>query len=247
MVVPSSLRGKIVKLLHDGHPGVVRMKMLARQYVWWPGIDKEIENSVKSCIPCQESRKAPPQAPLHPWEWPEKPWVRIHVDYAGPFMGHMFLVIVDAHSKWMEVYPTTSSSSQVTIEKLRMCFASLGLPEQLVSDNGPSFVSEEFQQFMKNNGIQHIRTSPHHPSSNGQAERAVQTFKSSMKKFTEGTVLTKVTRFLLHYRTTPHSVTGQSPAELMFNRKLRTRLDLLKPNLGSHVRSQQENQKSVHD
>ena len=247
VVVPASLRGEIVKLLHDGHPGVVRMKMLARQYVWWPGIDKDVENSVKSCIPCQESRKSPPQAPLHPWEWPEKPWVRIHVDYAGPFMGHMFLVIVDAHSKWMEVYPTTSSSSQVTIEKLRMCFASLGLPEQLVSDNGPSFVSVDFQQFMKNNGIRHIRTSPHHPSSNGQAERAVQTFKSSMKRFTEGTVLTKVTRFLLHYRTTPHSVTGQSPAELMFNRKLRTRLDLLKPNLGSYVRSQQENQKSVHD
>ena len=174
VVVPSSLRGKIVKLLHDGHPGVVRMKMLARQYVWWPGIDKEIENNVKSCIPCQESRKAPPQAPLHPWEWPEKPWVRIHVDYPGQFMGHMFLVIVDAHSKWMEVYPTTSSSLQVTIEKLRMCFASLGLPEELVSDNGPSFVSEEFQQFMKNNGIQHICTSLHHPSSNLSPDLQIQ-------------------------------------------------------------------------
>ena len=98
------------------------------------------------------------------------------MENAGPFMGHMFLVIVDAHSKWMEVYLMTSSSSQVTIEKLRMCFASLGLPEQLVSDNGPSFVSVDFQQFMKKNGIRHIRTSLHHPSSNGQAERAVQTF-----------------------------------------------------------------------
>ena len=128
------------------------------------------------------------------------------MDYVGPFLGHTFLVIVNAHSKWMKVYPTTSSSSQVTIEKLRMCFASLGLPEQLVSDNGPFFVSVDFQQFMKNNGIRHIRTSPHHPSSNSQAERAVQTFKSSMKRFTEGTVLTKVTHFLLHYRTTPHHI-----------------------------------------
>ena len=123
--------------------------MLAGQYVWWSGIDKDVENSVKSCIPHQESHKAPPQAPLHPWEWPEKPWVRIHVNYvgsfmwamhAGPFMGHMFLVIVDAHSKWMEGYSTTSSSSQVTIEKLRMCFTSLGLPGQLVSHNSCSFV-----------------------------------------------------------------------------------------------------------
>jgi hypothetical protein len=171
VVVPTTLKGKVLELLHDGHPGVVRMKMLARQYVWWPGIDKGVKDRVKACAFCQESQKAPPQAPLHPWEWPEKPWVRIHADYAGPFMGSMFLILVDAHSKWMEVYPTGSSSSQITIEKLRLCFASLGLPEQLVTDNGPSFISEDFKQFMKKNGIQHIRTSPYHPSSNELAER----------------------------------------------------------------------------
>jgi hypothetical protein len=247
VVVPTTLKGKVLELLHDGHPGVVRMKMLARQYVWWPGIDKGVEDRVKACVSCQESQKAPPQAPLHPWEWPEKPWVRIHADYAGPFMGSMFLILVDAHSKWMEVYPTGSSSSQITIEKLRLCFASLGLPEQLVTDNGPSFISEDFKQFMKKNGIQHIRTSPHHPSSNGLAERAVQTFKSSMKKLTEGKVSTKVSRFLMAYRSTPHSSTGQAPAELMFGRTLRTRMDLMKPNLGSHVQSQQEKQITRHN
>ena len=134
VVVPTTLKGKVLELLHDGHPGVVRMKMLARQYVWWPGIDKGVKDRVKAYVSCQESQKAPPQAPLHPWKWPVKPWVRIHANYAGPFMGIIFLIIIDAHSKWMEVYPTGSSSSQITIEKLRLCFASLGLPEQLITN-----------------------------------------------------------------------------------------------------------------
>ena len=202
---------------------------------------------MKHCAACQENRKAPPVAPLHPWEWPTKPWLRVHADYAGPFLGHMFLILIDAHSKWMEVYPTSSSTSTTTIEKLRQCFSTLGLPEQLVTDNGPSFTSEEFRQFMSTNGVRHICVSPHHPSSNGQAERAVQTFKLGMRKLKEGTLTTKVTRFLLNYRTTPHTTTGQTPAELLLGRQLRTRLDLLKPNLGSQVRSQQERQKVTHD
>ena len=141
----------------------------------------------------------------------------------------------------------TVDTAAITIEKLRQCFATFGLPEQLVTDNGPSFVSEEFQQFMHNNGVRHIRISPHHPSSNGQAERAVQTFKTGMKKLKDGTLSAKVARFLFNYQMTPHSTTGQSPAELMFRRKLRTRLDLLKPNLEAQVRNQQARQKASHD
>ena len=216
-------------------------------HVWWPGIDKTLERYVQSCSSCQENRKSPQIAPLHPWEWPVKQWVRIHADYAGPFLGHMFLIVVDAFSKWMEVYPTNSSTSTVTIEKMRECFAIHGLPEQVVTDNGPSFNSEEFQKFMNRNGIRHIRTSPHHPSSNGQAERAVQTFKTGMMKLKEGTLPTKVARFLFNYRTTPHTTTGHSPAELMFGRKLRTRLDLLKPDISGHVRAQQARQKTYHN
>ena len=68
----------------------------------------------------------------------------MHADYAGPFLGHMFLILIDAHSKWMEVHMTKSSTSLATIEKMRSTFATLGLPEQLVTDNGTSFTSEEF-------------------------------------------------------------------------------------------------------
>jgi hypothetical protein len=79
------------------------MKALARSNVWWSGIDLEIEGLAKGCSGCQRVQHAPKCSPLHPWEWPSTTWQRIHVDFAGPFLGMMFLVIVDAHSKWPEV------------------------------------------------------------------------------------------------------------------------------------------------
>ena len=112
------------------------MKNLARSYLWWPGLDGDIEEKVKSCQVCQLQRVAPAAAPLHPWEWPEKPWSRIHIDHAGPFMGQLFLIVIDAYSKWIEVYPTSSAGAIASIEKLRQAFANHGLPEMVVSDNG---------------------------------------------------------------------------------------------------------------
>ena len=123
------------------------MKGPARSVVWWPGIDSDIEKKVKSCHLCQQNQKSPAKAPLHPWEWPNRPWSRIHVDYAGPFLGKMFLITVDAYSKWMEVQLVPTATSHNTIQKLRSIFATHGLPEVLVSDNGTAFTSVEFQDF----------------------------------------------------------------------------------------------------
>ena len=120
-------------------------------------------------------------APLHPWIWPAKPWERIHVDFPGPYQNKMFLIAVDAHSKWPEVIQMASTSAEQTIIALRQLFATYGLPLQLVSDNGPQFTAVEFQHFLKGNGVKHIRCSPCHPSSNGLAERFVRTFKQAMK------------------------------------------------------------------
>ena len=108
VVIPTAGRIKIMEELHESHPGIVRMKSLARSYVWWPGMDKDLETKVAICSDCQRIRKSPPPAMLHPWEWPTRPWARLHVDYAGPFMGKMFLVVVDAHSKWMNVVTVVS-------------------------------------------------------------------------------------------------------------------------------------------
>ena len=96
----------------------------------------------------------------------------------------MFLVVIDAHSKWLEVIPTTSAAGQVTVSKLPQIFATHGIPETCVTDNGPAFVSEDFAVFMHRNRIRHITTAPYHPASNEQAERAVQIFKlESLQQF----------------------------------------------------------------
>ena len=247
VIIPPQGRGRVLEELHTAHPGVSRMKNLARSYMWWPNMDVDIEAKVKDCLQCQENQKSPPPVPMLPWEWPSKPWTRLHIDHAGPFMGKMFLVIVDAHSKWLEVRMVHSVTSLSTIQELRSVFATHGLPEIIVSDNGTAFTSNEFQEFTSKNGIHHIKTAPYHPASNGLAERAVQTFKEGLKKLTEGSVETKLARFLFQYRLTPHSTTGKSPAELLMGRQLRTHLDQLIPNLQAQVQQKQERQKACHD
>ena len=220
--------------LHQSHPGITRIKALARSYVWWPNLDKDLEQLVQSCHTCQLHQKAPSKAPLHPWEWSNKPWQRIHIDYAE-LSGKTYLVIVDSYSKWLEVVPTRGSTSDITIRELRKVFATHGLPDICVSDNGSEFTSEEFATFMSRNGIRHITTAPYHPASNGQAERAVGTFKSGFVKMQGGDDNVKLQRFLFTYRCVPHSTTGIPPAELLMGRRLKSVLDLLKPNVAANV------------
>ena len=247
VIVPPALRKNILMELHDCHPGVVRMKSLARSYLWWPLLDMDIESVVKECAKCQHKQKAPAAAPLHPWEWPKEPWSRLHVDYAGPIHDKMLLIIVDAHSKWIDVHVTSSSTAATTIEKLMLSFSTHGLPNTIVSDNGPCFTAHEFKQFVKTNGVRHITTSPWHPASNGLAERAVQTVKNGIRCMEGGDIQSKVTRYLAKYRITPQSTTGVSPAQLLMKRQVRTRLDLINPNLSSRVLDAQSNQKTHHD
>ena len=155
------------------------MKALAKSIVCWPGLDAEIEDKVKSCSDCQSNQKSPAAAPLHPWGYPSHPWACLHVDHAGPFLGKQFLIVVAAYSKWFVAKPVPSVSSHSTISVLRSIFTTHGLPEIIVSDNGTAFTSMEFAEFTRRNGIRHNFTAPYHPSSNGLAERAVQTMKTA--------------------------------------------------------------------
>ena len=241
IIVPPQGRKTLLHQLHESHPGVVRMKSLARSYMWWPNMDSNIEDTVRECHPCQENQKSPPSVPIHPWERPREAWSRIHLDYAGPFMGKMFLVIVDAYSNWVDVHITNGSTSSVTIEKLQITFANQGLPELIVTDNGPCFTSDEFENFCEKNGIKHITSPAYHPASNGLAEKTVQFLKTGLKKMSTaaGSLQSKVSKLLFTYRTLPHSVTGITPAELNMKRKMRTKFDLLYPNVNEKVRKYQ--------
>ena len=137
------------------------MKNIARSYVWWPGLDVQTEAKVKSCIPCLSVKPSPLKCPLNPWIWPPKPWSRVHIDFAGPLYGKMYMIIIDTHSKWPEVFEMTSTTASKTIDVLRGVFATYGLPDEIVSDNGPQFIADEFHMFLKSNGVKHIRSAPY--------------------------------------------------------------------------------------
>ncbi|XP_055931978.1 uncharacterized protein K02A2.6-like [Argiope bruennichi] len=235
--IPEKYQNQVLEELHVGHPGIVKMKALARSYCYWQGIDASIANFVQNCSACIATRNEPARINRHPWEWPNGPWQRIHVDYSGPFMGKMFFVVSDAYSKWIEVIPMKNITAIFTIHHLRILFAHYGIPLTLVSDNGASFTSYEFRHFLKLNNIKHITSAPYHPASNRQAERIVQLFKASLKssRGDSGDLNVKLQRFLLQYRITPHSLTGETPSALFLKRCIRTRLDLFKPNLRDKV------------
>jgi len=217
--------------LHEGHFGIVKMKNLSRSYCWWLGIDKDIEKLVKNCKACNTFSNNPKIEIKHRWESATEPFQRVHIDFAGPFMGCNFLVLVDAHTKWPEVHLMKNINSESTVEKCREIFTTFGLPQTLVTDNGRTFISKEFQAFLKRNGIFHKCTAPYNPATNGLAERFVQTLKQGLRKLntTEQNVKLNVQKVLFNYRLLPHQETGKSPAELMFGRKLKSRLNLLFP------------------
>ena len=199
VVIPAPGHVQLLDDLHSGHPGITPMKGLARSYVWWPDIDREIGHTVKTCQDCQAEARAPNHQQVHPWEWPGKPWVRVHVDYAGPFEGKMILVIVASHSKFIDAHVTSGSTAAITIRKLRQTFAMIGLPNSIVSDNGPAFDRAEFRQFCSANGIKQTLVSPYHPASDGLAERAVQTVKCGLKKQSGPDLESRLANFLFSY------------------------------------------------
>ena len=250
VVIPEKFQETLLNELHQEHQGVVRTKAWARSYMWWPKLDADIKTLVSSCAVCQAVQRDPAKVPLHPWAYATHPWQRLHLDFAEK-MGSFYLLVVDSYSKWLEVYPLSTMTASKTVSHLRLLFAQFGLPEIVVTDNGSQFTSAEFQQFLRLNGVRHKRIAPYHAATNGQAERMVQTLKTRLTKhLLEGSQLSeshKLADFLFNYRITPSSSTGQSPAELLMNRQLRSRFSLLKPNLASDMTKYQESQCRSHD
>ena len=148
----------------------------------------------------------------------------------------MFLVVIDVHTKWPDIIEMRNTTAAETVATLRSLFARMGLPDQVISANGPQFVSGEFKHFTEMNGIRHVTGAPYHPSTNGLAERMVQSFQNAVKAdSSERSIQHKLDRFLFAYRTAPHATTGHSRVQLLFGRNLKSRLDLLKPNINRVV------------
>ena len=161
---------------------MVKMKEVARSHGWWETIDRDIETFVRQCVSCQQTWPVPTAAPLTPEMWPGKSWHRVNADFTTK-EGLDFLVIVDAHSncKWLGILPMFLTAAAATIAVFRDVFARFSFPVNVVTDNGPQFISVEFSEFFRRNGVKHIRVAPYHPASNGAAERMVQSFKRSVE------------------------------------------------------------------
>lgn len=229
--IPKQLRARVLDELHTAHFGITKMKSLARAYCWWYMMDKDIEKLVANCSDCQTNRADPKKVEVHVWKQPNQPFERVHVDYAGPFLGKYMFVLVDAFSKWPEVHVVNNITTETTIQKCKEIFAVFGTPSVLVSDHGTQFNSSEFQIFLKNNGICHKQGAPYHPATNGQAERFIQTFKSKLKtiKCTGNNISSELPKILMAYRRAIHPATGKSPSMLMLGRQIKSRLELILP------------------
>ena len=237
VVIPVSLQKKILHELHLGHFGMIKMKHLARGYVWWHKIDSDIEKLAQNCYECNSHRNNPPQVTNHIWEPAQTPFERVHADFAGPFLGHYFFILIDAFTKWPEIHIVKDIKANTTINICRQIFYTYGLPKYFVSDNGTTFTSQEFTGFLKSHGIIPKYTAPYHPATNGQAERYVQILKNALRKMqaTHANAHINLQKLLFRYRNIVHSTTGASPAEMLFSRKIRTHFDLLRPSNPKHT------------
>jgi len=171
----------VLSLLHQGHFVVQKMKQLARTAVYWPNIDQDIADLCRKCTTCAIHQNAPPKAAFHPWMLPEKPWSRLHQDHAINFMGHNWLVMVDAYSKYPCIHPTQSISAKTTMNLLEQDFAHFGYPRTLVMDNASTFMSDDFQDHCQSRDIVHLTGASYHPATT-EPRRGWSKPSSSLRK-----------------------------------------------------------------
>ena len=223
IVIPFEMRKEILNIIHEGHQGISKCRQLANQMVWWPGISKDIEIKVSSCRFCVEKQPANNHEPMIPSELPDRPFQKIGIDIFD-HKGDHFIVCIDYYSRWIDIEKLTQMTSSVVINKLKTIFATHGIPELVISDNGPQFSSTEFQQFSIDWNFEHKTSSPYYAQSNGEAERAVKTAKDILEQCNP-------IKALLMYRSTPIPSLGASPAEMAMGRKLRTLVPTISGNL----------------
>ena len=194
----------------------------AQRAVWWPGLSRQLEELVRNCSTCCRERHQHPE-PLMNTELPNIPWKKVATDLFY-WKGSTYLLIVDYYSRYIEIAKLNGQSSSEVIRHTKSIFAGRGVPQEVVSDNGPAYSSLEYKQFATKYGFIHTTSSPGYPQSNGEDERAVKTVKTFLKKSEDPYIA------LMIYRSAPlHN--RFSPSELLMNRRLRTTLPMLESQL----------------
>ena len=250
IVIPEKLRKLMLEIVHESHLGADKCKARARTAIYWPGVNKDIEQVVANCSICLKHRKAQCKEPMLPHPVPDRPWQRLAADIMT-MQGVDYLVVVDYFSKYPEVTPIPDKTSMSVVSRFKEIFARHGIPEQLISDNMP-FASRHFKEFAKEWGFTLTTSSPTYPQSNGMSERCVQTIKQLFRKAGEAGKDPYIA--LLEYRNSPISGLQHSPAQLLMSRMLRSKLPtasrLLKPhvvNTKGKLQIRQQLQKAYYD
>ena len=182
IVMPRILWQATLSNVHKGHQGIVRTKQMVREKVWWPGIAQQVETMIKACLPCQSVAGKSTAEPLRPTMMPDRPWQDVHTDLCGPFpSGESLLVCEGACTRWPEVAILHSTTSAAIIGCLRKTFAVHGLPEKVVTDNGANLASEEFENFLEIQGIQHRKVMPYWPQANAEVEQFNRTIEKAIR------------------------------------------------------------------
>ena len=179
----------------------------------------DIKKMVETCRFCQSKGPTQRKKPLVATPLPERPWEYIAVDLCD-YKNKTYMVVIDYFSRYIELAHLSSTTSHSTIGKLKEIFARWGIPDKVMSNNGPQFGSLEFMSFTKAYAFSHIMINPHHSQGNGLAERAVQIAKKILSQDDPNLAL-------MTYQATPVPATGYSPAQLLMGRQMRTTLPVL--------------------
>jgi len=245
LVVPRELRGDMLQRIHSSHIGIQGCQRRAREAVFWPGMCKNIELHISGCTTCAKFANKQQREPMIPYDIPDRPWQTIACDLFE-LDGRSYIVCVDYYSNFFEVDRLTEKRSIDVIRKIKATMARYGIPETVVTDNGPPFNGHEFKEFAKKYEFLHVTSSPYYPRSNGKAENAVKTAKRLLKKAAESNSDPYLA--LLDWRNTPTEGLQSSPAQRLLGRRTRTLLPLsdklLKPVSPPHVKTQLEAQKT---
>ena len=220
IVIPEALRPDLLNRIHEGHLGIEKCKRRARESVYWPGLNKNIETFVSKCETCQKHQSKQCKEPMVIPEMPASPWYKVGMDLFH-LKGKDYLVVIDYFSNYPEMALLPNITSGSVIIHTKSIFARHGIPHIVVSDNGPCFSSREWKKFAEQYEFHHVTSSPLYAQSNGQAEKGVHILKQLLKKAEDSNSDPYLA--LLSYRASPLQ-SGHSPAELLMNRKIRTTL-----------------------
>lgn len=250
IMVPFSMRPNMLKQLHEPHFGITKTKKRARDALYWPLMDSDIENMISKCDICQRNAHKNQKEPLIPHAIPNRPFERIACDIFE-YKSKDYLAIADYYSKWIELKPLKGKTAKDVNLELTEVFSRNGIPKVIVADNMP-FNSYECKEFAKSLDFKFETSSPRYPKSNGMSERTVQICKNILIKSKS---MQEVYLALLEYRSTPTKDLSYSPAQLNHNRMLRTKIPIksskFEPNICTNIQNQlrfkQENYKKYYD